>query len=74
MPSSTFEMAATIKRMTATTKSRKIKDYAQIVQDAFAQIAAEAVEQKKSPDEIQKRAEEARKKLKSQGTASASTR
>jgi invasion protein IalB len=33
-----------------------------------------AAQQKKSPDEMQKRAEEARKKLKSQGTASASTR
>jgi invasion protein IalB len=33
-----------------------------------------AAQQKKSPAEMQKRAEEARKKLKSQGTASASTR
>jgi invasion protein IalB len=33
-----------------------------------------AARQKKSPDEMQKRAEEARKKLKSQGAASASTR
>ena len=33
-----------------------------------------AAQQKKLPDEMQKRADEARKKLKSQGTASASTR
>jgi invasion protein IalB len=33
-----------------------------------------AAQQKKSPDEMQTRAQEARKKLKSQGTASASTR
>lgn len=34
------------------TKRLKIKDYAQIVQDAFAQIAQEAAEQQKSPDEV----------------------
>ncbi len=39
------------KQLTAT-KSRKIKDYAQIVQDAFARIAQEAAEQKKSPEEV----------------------
>jgi hypothetical protein len=33
-----------------------------------------AAQQKKLPDEMQKRADEARKKLKGQGTASASTR
>lgn len=33
-------------------KRLRVKDYAQIVQDAFAQIAKEAADQSKSPDEV----------------------
>jgi hypothetical protein len=49
--SSVYLTADAYKQLT-TTKSRKIKDYAQIVQDAFARIADEAAEQKKSPDDV----------------------
>lgn len=49
--SSVYLTADAYKQLT-TTKRLKVKDYAQIVQDAFAQIAAEATDQKKSPDEI----------------------
>jgi hypothetical protein len=48
--SSVYLTADAYKQLTRT-KSRKIKDYAQIVQDAFAQIAEEATEQQKSPDD-----------------------
>jgi hypothetical protein len=48
--SSVYLTADAYKQLTRT-KSRKIKDYAQIVQDAFAQIAEEAAEQQKSPDD-----------------------
>ncbi|MBU8841246.1 hypothetical protein [Mycolicibacterium goodii] len=48
---SVYLTAETYKQLTLT-KSRKIKDYAQIVQDAFAQVAREAADQKKSPDEV----------------------
>ncbi|CAN3132252.1 hypothetical protein ACNUDN_06081 [Mycobacterium sp. smrl_JER01] len=49
--SSVYLSAETYKALTVT-KSRKIKGYAQIVQDAFAQVAREAAEQKKSPEEV----------------------
>lgn len=49
--SSVYLTAEAYKQLT-TTKRLKIKDYAQIVQDAFAQIAKEAAEQQKSPDEV----------------------
>lgn len=49
--SSVYLTADTYKQLTIT-KSRKIKDYAQIVQDAFAQVAREAADQKKSPEEV----------------------
>jgi hypothetical protein len=52
VPASSVYLTADAYKQLTTTKSRKIKDYAQIVQDAFAQIAAEAAEQEKSPDEI----------------------
>lgn len=48
---SVYLTAETYKQLTLI-KSRKIKDYAQIVQDAFAQVAREAADQKKSPDEV----------------------
>lgn len=49
--SSVYLTAEAYKQLT-TTKRLKIKDYAQIVQDAFAQIANEAADQQKSPDEV----------------------
>ncbi|MGJ6127100.1 hypothetical protein QN239_31425 [Mycolicibacterium sp. Y3] len=49
--SSVYLTTDAYKQLTAT-KSRKIKDYAQIVQDAFARIAQEAAEQEKSPEEV----------------------
>lgn len=49
--SSVYLTADTYKQLTIT-KSRKIKDYAQIVQDAFAQVAREAADQKKTPEEV----------------------
>lgn len=49
--SSVYLTAEAYKQLT-NTKRLKIKDYAQIVQDAFAQIAKEAAEQKISPDQV----------------------
>lgn len=49
--SSVYLTADTYKQLTIA-KSRKIKDYSQIVQDAFAQVAREAADQKKSPEEV----------------------
>ncbi|OMC51952.1 hypothetical protein A5742_17620 [Mycolicibacterium fortuitum] len=49
--SSVYLTAAAYKQLT-TTKRLKIKDYAQIVADAFAQIAKEAADQQRSPDEV----------------------
>lgn len=49
--SSVYLTADTYKQLTVA-KSRKIKDYAQIVQDAFAQVAREAADQQKSPEEV----------------------
>ena len=49
--SSVYLTTATYKQL-KTTKSQKIKDYAQITQDAFAQIAQEAAEEQKTPDEV----------------------
>lgn len=48
---SVYLTSDTYKQLTVT-KSRKIKDYAQIVQDAFAQVAREAADQQKSPEEV----------------------
>jgi hypothetical protein len=52
VPASSVYLTADAYKQLTTTKSRKIKDYAQIVQDAFARIAEEAAEQKKSPDVV----------------------
>lgn len=49
--SSVYLTADTYKQLTVT-KSRRIKDYAQIVQDAFAQVAREAADQQKSPEKV----------------------
>lgn len=49
--SSVYLTAEAYKQLT-TTKRLKVKDYAQIVQDAFAQIAKEAADQQKSPDDV----------------------
>lgn len=49
--SSVYLTADTYKQLTAT-KSRKIKDYAQIVQDAFAQVVQEAADRGAKPDEV----------------------
>jgi hypothetical protein len=52
VPASSVYLTADAYKQLTTTKSRKIKDYAQIVQDAFARIAEEAAEQQKSPDDV----------------------
>ncbi|MCV7286078.1 hypothetical protein H7J87_12120 [Mycolicibacterium wolinskyi] len=52
VPASSVYLTADTYKALTTTKSRKIKDYAQIVQDAFAGIAKEATEQQTTPDEV----------------------
>lgn len=52
VPAASVYLTAPAYKQLTTTKRLKVKDYAQIVQDAFAQIKEEAVEQKKSPDEV----------------------
>ncbi|WP_457181341.1 hypothetical protein [Mycobacteroides abscessus] len=49
---SSVYLTATAYKQLTDTKRLRVKDYAQIVQDAFAQIAKEAADQKKSPDEV----------------------
>lgn len=52
VPASSVYLTADAYKQLTTTKSRKIKDYAQIVQDAFARIAKEAADQGKAPDDV----------------------